>query len=172
MALVTKPLDTGAELGKEVLLFINYSVDDTATYEIPCWEFIGGQRTANLSDTRSELDATNKDSGEYGDFEVGIRTGEITADIVVYPYNTGYQQLKEAYRLGQKVDILRWHKKGESERFWCVVSEFSDESSYDDIATISAKFKVTETPQYYKDMDDPRTMAKVDEGIVGTATVR
>ena len=169
MGLVTKPLDTGAELGKEVLLFINYSADDSATYEEPCWEFIGGQRTANMSDTRSELDASNKTSGEFGDWEVGIRTGEITADIVVYPKDTGYQQLKEAYRLGQKVDILRWHKKGESERFWCVVSEFSDETSYDDIATVSAKFKVTETPTYYKDMPDPRSTAALGKAIIGTA---
>ncbi len=169
MGLVTKPLDTGAELGKEVYLFINYSADDSATYETPCWERIGGQRTANMSDTRSELDASNKTSGEFGDWEVGIRTGEITADIVIYPYDIGYQQLKEAYRLGQKIDVLRWHQKGESERFWCVVSEFSDETSYDDIATVSVKLKITETPTYYKDMPDPRSTAALGKAIIGTA---
>lgn len=169
MGLVTKPLDTGAELGKEVYLFINYSADDSATYETPCWERIGGQRTANMSDTRSELDASNKTSGEFGDWEVGIRTGEITADIVIYPYDIGYQQLKEAYRLGQKIDVLRWHQKGESERFWCVVSEFSDETSYDDIATVSVKLKITETPTYYKDMPDPRGTAALGKAIIGTA---
>lgn len=169
MGLVTKPLDTGAELGKEVYLFINYSADDSATYETPCWERIGGQRTANMSDTRSELDASNKTSGEFGDWEVGIRTGEITADIVIYPYDIGYQQLKEAYRLGQKIDVLRWHQKGESERFWCVVSEFSDETSYDDIATVSVKFKITETPTYIKDMPDPRSTAALGKAIIGTA---
>ena len=169
MGLVTKPLDTGAELGKEVYLFINYSADDSATYETPCWERIGGQRTANMSDTRSELDASNKTSGEFGDWEVGIRTGEITADIVIYPYDIGYQQLKEAYRLGQKIDVLRWHQKGESERFWCVVSEFSDETSYDDIATVSVKLKITETPTYIKDMPDPRSTAALGKVIIGTA---
>lgn len=169
MGLVTKPLDTGAELGKEVYLFINYSADDSATYETPCWERIGGQRTANMSDTRSELDASNKTSGEFGDWEVGIRTGEITADIVIYPYDIGYQQLKEAYRLGQKIDVLRWHQKGESERFWCVVSEFSDETSYDDIATVSVKLKITETPTYYKNMPDPRSTAALGKAIIGTA---
>ena len=50
-----------------------------------------------------------------------------------------------------------------------MVSEFSDETSYDDIATVSAKFKVTETPTYYKDMPDPRGTAALGKAIIGTA---
>lgn len=152
--LVSAPMDTRADRGADYLIFINYG--EGATHEQPKWCLIGGQRTADLSDTRSELDATNKTSGEYGDFEAGFKTGELSMELVCYPNDEGYLQVREAYDKNLKVDILRWHAKGRSERIWCSVAEFSDSASYDDMVTTTTKFKLTGTPIYYDNMADPR----------------
>ena len=69
-----------------------------------------------------------------------------------------FSALKEKldYIKNLKVDILRWHAKGRSERIWCSVAEFSDSASYDDMVTTTTKFKLTGTPIYYDNMADPR----------------
>lgn len=161
---VTKDLSTRALLGKDVLVFINYG--EGATEDTPVWSLIGGQRSASMSDTAAEIDVTNKTSGGYGDFEAGIKTNELTLEMVCFTNDEGYQQIREAYLAGEPVDLLRWHKLGYSDRNWYAITEFSDETPHDDAVTFSIKLKGKGAPTYTKDMDDPRT-----NNTVGTAKV-
>ena len=166
---VTKDIGTGALLGKDVLVFINYG--ENASYEEPCWTMIGGQRTASMSDTAAEIDVTNKTSGGYGDFEAGIKTNELTVELVAYTSDKGYQQFREAYHAGEAIDVLRWHKSGYTDRNWYVITEFSDETPHDDAVTISAKLKGKGAPKYYYNMEDPRMSFRVGTAKIGHAKV-
>ena len=68
-------------LGKNVLVFLNYG--EAASEESPKWTLIGGQRSADYSASAEEIDLTDKTSGGYGDAEAGVKSTELTVELIV-----------------------------------------------------------------------------------------
>lgn len=141
-------------LGKNVLVFENYG--ENATYDVPVWSLLGGQRTASFTNSADEIDLSDKNSGGYGQADQGIKSTELELELLVMPGDKSVQQLYDAYEKGEAVDILRWSKNGRSIRNWYSITEMSEEASHDDAATLSISLKGLGQPIYIDDMPDPR----------------
>lgn len=134
-------------VGKQVLLYINYG--ESATEVAPVWCLVGGQRNANLSMTADDIDASNKSSGGWGETYAGIKRTELTFDGIVCKSDDGYAALKDAYIKGEAVDMCRYADDGTAERNWYNITDLSDETPYDDMATFSCTMGGIGKPRFY-----------------------
>ena len=82
-------------LGKDILLFLNYG--ENASEETPVWALIGGQRSADYNSSAEEIDTTDKTSDGYGDSEPGLKTAELTTEVIVKKGDETISALQEAY---------------------------------------------------------------------------
>ena len=145
----------GSLLGKNVLLFLNYG--ESATESAPVWTLIGGQRSADYSSSAEEIDTTDKTSGGYGDSEPGLKTAELTTEIIVKKGDETISALQEAYEASEPVDILRWADSGRSIRNWYTIISIEESAAHDDACILSLSLKGKGKPTYTEDMADPRT---------------
>lgn len=145
----------GSLLGKNVLLFLNYG--EGATESAPVWALIGGQRSADYSSSAEEIDTTDKTSGGYGDSEPGLKTAELTTEIIVKKGDETIAALQEAYEASEPVDILRWAESGRSIRNWYTIVSIEESAAHDDACILSLSLKGKGKPTYTEDMADPRT---------------
>ena len=145
----------GSLLGKNVLLFLNYG--EGATESAPVWALIGGQRSADYSSSAEEIDTTDKTSGGYGDSEPGLKTVELTTEIIVKKGDETIAALQEAYEASEPVDILRWAESGRSIRNWYTIISLEESAAHDDACILSLSLKGKGKPTYTDDMADPRT---------------
>ncbi len=145
----------GSLLGKNVLLFLNYG--ENASEASPVWTLIGGQRSADYSTSAEEIDTTDKTSGGYGDSEPGLKTAELTTEIIVKKGDETIAALQEAYEASEPVDILRWAENGRSIRNWYTIISLEESAAHDDACILSLSLKGKGKPTYTEDMADPRT---------------
>lgn len=142
-------------LGKNVLVFLNYG--ETASFESPKWTLIGGQRSADYSASADEIDVTDKTSGGYGDYEAGLKTIELSLELICKPGDETIKELQDAFENDEAVDILRWAKDGRSIRNWYSITSIEESAAHDDAATLSLSLKGKGAPTYEESKEDPRS---------------
>ena len=150
----TKAAEETKLLGKNVLAFLNFG--EGATYESPIWALIGGQRSADYSASAEEIDVTDKTSQGYGDAEPGLKSVELTMELLVKPGDETVAALYDAFEADEAVDILRWAKDGRSIRNWYSITSLEESAAYDDAAVLSITLKGKGAPTYTEAMEDPR----------------
>lgn len=157
MAKVRPTMDDAEKqlLGKNVLAFLNFG--ETATYASPKWTLIGGQRSADYSASADEIDVTDKTSGGYGDYEAGLKTIELSLELICKPGDETIKELQDAFENDEAVDILRWASSGRSIRNWYSITSIEESAAHDDAATLSLSLKGKGAPTYTENMEDPRT---------------
>lgn len=146
----TRSVSADKLVGKEVLLYINYG--DSATEAAPVWCLIGGQRTANLTMSADDIDASNKSSGGWGETYPGIKKTELSLSGIINTADEGFAALKDAFVKGEAVDICRYASDGTADRNWYNVTELSDETPHDDMATFSATLGGVGAPKFYSSL--------------------
>lgn len=142
-------------MGKEVLLYLNYG--ESATEEAPVWTLIGGQTTADLDMSADDIDASDKNSNGWGETEAGLKTTELSLEGIICNGDAGYAALKDAFIKGEAVDICRYAADGTADRNWYSITELSDETPHDDMATFSVTLAGIGAPKFYSQL------ASVDE---------
>ena len=150
----TKAAEETKLLGKNVLAFLNFG--ENASYASPIWALIGGQRSADYSASAEEIDTTDKTSGGYGDAEPGLKSVELSMELLVKPGDETVKALYEAFEADEAVDILRWAKDGRSIRNWYSITSLEESAAYDDAAILSITLKGKGAPTYTEAMEDPR----------------
>lgn len=153
----TKAAEETTLLGKNVLVFLNYG--ESATYEKPAWALIGGQRSADYSASAEEIDTTDKTSGGYGDAEPGLKSVELSMELLIKPGDETVGALYDAFEKDEAVDVLRWAKDGRSIRNWYSITSLEESAAYDDANTLSITLKGKGAPTYTEAMADPRVKA-------------
>ena len=138
-------------VGKNVLVYINFG--ENATEAAPDWTLIGGQRSASLSMTAGDIDATNKASGGWGETYAGIRSTELSMDGIINKNDEGYAALKDAFVKGEAVDLCRYATDGTADRNWYNITELSDETPHDDMATFSMTAGGVGAPHFYTELN-------------------
>lgn len=141
-------------LGKNVLVFLNYG--DAATELAPKWALIGGQRSADYSATAEEIDVTDKTSGGYGDAEAGLKSTELSLELIVKPADETVKELWKAFEADEAVHILRWSKNGRSVINWYSITSMEETAGYDDAAILSVTLKGKGAPKTEDKVSDPR----------------
>lgn len=135
-------------VGKNVLVYINYG--EGATEASPVWCLIGGQRGASLSMTADSIDATNKASGGWGETYAGIKGTELSFDGIINKSDPGYAALKDAFVKGEAVDLCRYATDGTADRNWYNITDLSDQTPHDDMATFSMTAGGIGKPRFYE----------------------
>ncbi len=141
-------------MGREVLVFLDFGED--ATYDDPVWFLIGGQRTADFNNSADSIDTSDKNSNGYGDSEPGMKTTEISMELIIKPSDPTIAQLYDAYNNNEAVDILRWVNGGRSTRNWYSITEMSESAAYDDASILTLTLSGKGEPTVIEDMADPR----------------
>lgn len=134
-------------VGKNVLVYINFG--EGATEAAPVWTLIGGQRGASLSMTADDIDASNKASSGWGESYAGTKSTELSMDGIINMQDEGYAALKDAFIKGEAVDLCRYATDGTADRNWYSISELSDETPHDDMATFSLTAGGQGAPHFY-----------------------
>ena len=134
-------------VGKNVLVYINFG--EGATEAAPVWTLIGGQRSASLSMTADDIDASNKASSGWGETYAGTRSTELSMDGIINKQDEGYAALKDAFVKGEAVDLCRYATDGTADRNWYNITELSDETPHDDMATFSLTAGGAGKPKFY-----------------------
>ena len=151
-----KRAEQGASLlGKNVLLFLNYG--ENASEASPVWTLIGGQRSADYNSSAEEIDTTDKTSDGYGDSEPGLKTAELTTEVIVKKGDETISAMQEAYEASEPVEILRYVEGGRSIRNWYTITSMEESAAHDDACILSLSLKGKGAPTYIEDMADPRT---------------
>ncbi len=147
--------------GKYVLCYLNYG--ENASEEAPKWTLVGGQKSGDLDMSADSIDASDKTSDGWGENYPGIKKTELTVEGNIIGNDEGYQALKDAFLAGEPVDICRYDSKNKkADRNWYSITELSDETPHDDIATFSLKLEGIGAPKFYENLtsvDDVGTAA-------------
>ncbi|WP_443935548.1 phage tail tube protein [Phascolarctobacterium faecium] len=150
----TRPAIDKKLMGREVLVFLDYG--EGATYDNPVWSLIGGQRSADFNNSADAIDTSDKNSNGYGDSEPGLKTTEISMELIIKPSDPTIGQLYDAYENNEAVDILRWVKGGRSTRNWYSITDMSESAAYDDASILSLTLTGKGEPKVIDSMADPR----------------
>lgn len=150
----TRPTVDKKLMGREVLVFLNYG--EGATFDVPVWALMGGQRTADFNNSADAIDTSDKNSNGYGDSEPGMKTTEISMELIIKPSDPTIGQLYDAYENNEAVDILRWVNGGRSTRNWYSITEMSESAAYDDASILTLTLSGKGEPTVIEDMADPR----------------
>lgn len=134
--------------GKDVLIYLNYG--ETATEAAPKWTVIGGQKTADFTVSADSIDATTKNDNGWGRNYGGIKSTELKVEGIVAVKDSAYDALYDAYKKGESVDICRfWATKKYAERNWYQITEMSDTTAHDDMASFSMTLQGIGEPKTY-----------------------
>lgn len=147
----TRSVTVDKLVGKNVLVYINFG--ENATEASPVWTLVGGQRSASLSMTADGIDATNKASGGWGETYAGLKSTELTMDGIINKNDEGYAALKDAFVKGEAVDLCRYATDGTADRNWYNITELSDETPHDDMATFSMTAGGVGAPHFYTELN-------------------
>ncbi len=159
---VTRDASQDKLLGKEVLLYINFGTG--ATYDTPKWALIGGQTTADLDMSADSIDATNKTSGGWGETYAGNKSTELDLEGVLCKSDEAYAALRDAFTKGELVDLCRYKADGTADRNWYSITDLSDETPHDDVATFKIKANGAGKPVFYTGLKT------IDDVTAGAAT--
>ena len=134
--------------GVDFLLKVN-----TATAESPNWVTIGGQRGATLSMTAAMIDASNKMSGAWTTSVPGLLSWSIDADAVLLTDSAGLsveegrQKLLAAFHSRSLVHVRYVRKDGSKFQGYAAITDLSEESPHDDVATYKIKLDGSGAPE-------------------------
>ena len=68
---------------------------------------------------------------------------------IICASDEGYAALKDAFVKGEDVDICRFAGDGTAERNWYAITELSDSTPHDDMATFSTTLQGKGAPTFY-----------------------
>jgi TP901-1 family phage major tail protein len=120
--------------GLEVLLYVGNNV-------------VGGQRGASLSMSADEIDTTNKTTGQYKTFLVGLKEWTISCDGLVCTDDAGYTALVDAFIAGDLIEVELKQEVGEGEtasfhyKGQVAIASMDFDAQYDDALTYSCELK-------------------------------
>lgn len=114
----------------------------------PDWTSVGGQQSATFSSESEAIEATTKDSDEFGyDYEVGKYSWSVSADGLYVKSDQAYAALKTAMRTGKKVKLRLQEEGSPVEEGYAICTSLELEAGQDDLATYSCEFKGIGIPQ-------------------------
>jgi len=134
--------------GKESLVYLNYG--EAATEESPVWTLIGGQTTGDLDLSADSIDASNKASDGWGETYAGVKSSELSLEGIICKSDEGYKAMKDAFVNDEAVDICRYAADGTADRNWYNITEISDATPHDDMATFKATLGGIGAPTWYE----------------------
>ena len=103
---------------------------------------VGGQRGASLSMSADEIDTTNKTTGQYKTFLVGLKEWSISCDGIVFTDDAGYDALVEAFLAGETVKVQLKNEAGSFAYEGDVaIASMDFDAQYDDALTYSCELK-------------------------------
>ena len=70
-------------------------------------------------------------------------------DGIINKNDEGYAALKDAFVKGEAVDLCRYATDGTADRNWYNITELSDETPHDDMATFSLTAGGVGKPKFY-----------------------
>jgi TP901-1 family phage major tail protein len=116
-------------LGAKVKLYI----EDLGTGQV-----LAGQRNANLNRSVETINSTSKDSeNDWTELLSGFKSWSIDADGALITDDTAYQTLETVFINGDLVVAYIEMPSGQKYRGICVITDFSNEFPFDDLAQYS-----------------------------------
>lgn len=119
--------------GKDVLIYLATG----GTEEAPEWTLLGGQRSADLTQSAEEIDASHKTSGGWGSHIQGLKTWSLDTEFVYMKSDPGMEALTQAFRDGAEVMIKIEYADKSYQTGWGYITDLSPSSPHDDVATVS-----------------------------------
>lgn len=91
----------GKEVGRHVLVKIG---DGGSPSEV--FTTLGGQKDATLTEQGAEIDMSDKDSGDYGETDIGdlALTVQVSGNCK-WPDTSGLKRVRDAYRAKEKINV-------------------------------------------------------------------
>lgn len=114
---------------------------NTGTEEVPVYTKVGGQRGATLNRSADTFESTNKDSGDFKEFEYGFKEWSVDADGLLVVSDTGFSALELAYMDSKKVRIQVGLPSGMKYEGLAIITDLPIEMPYDDLVTYSCTFQ-------------------------------
>ncbi len=171
---VKRAEETGKILGKDVLCYLNYGTG--ATYDKPVWALFGAQTSGDYDESADSIDATDKNSGGYGETLTGNISSELDLECIRSKNNDAIEQLRKAMHAHEQVDIVRFNKTdGTAIRNWYSLTDFKESAPHDDLATVSITLNGCGKPLRYSGLttvDDIATATpESDDAAAGSTLV-
>ena len=136
--------------GRDLMLFRRTGSSPSYTYEA-----LGAATTHTMKLSREELDTSNKDTGEFGDTELGQISWDIQADSMMIEED--YDSLVDSFLSGEVLHVAfaitaeAGNKTGKPEDGWTIgaggyegdvcITSITANAAHNDKATYSATFK-------------------------------
>lgn len=114
---------------------------NTGTEAEPAYTKVGGQRGATLNRSADTFESTNKDSGDFKEFEYGFKEWSVDGDGLIVVSDTGFAALEDAYMDNKKVRIQVGLPSGMKYEGLALITDLPIEMPYDDLVTYSATFQ-------------------------------
>lgn len=125
---------TTAVAGKDTLLYI-------ALDSAPTWLLLGGQRNNPLSRKAESIDATSKDSGNYGDKIPGMLSWTMSYDGLYVLNDEAVEVLENRFNNRKPVFIRQEYPDGSYRTGWASVTAFDEDHSHSGVSTLKVTFE-------------------------------
>ena len=122
--------------GIDFLISIN-----TGTDAAPVYTKVGGQRGATLNRSAETLESTNKDSGDFKEFEYSFKEWSVDADGLLVVDDAGFTALEKAFMDSKKVKVQVGLPSGMKYEGLAIITDLPIEMPYDDLVTYSSTFQ-------------------------------
>lgn len=119
--------------GKDILVYLATGGEEAN----PTWTLLGGQRSADLTQSADEIDASTKTSGGWGSHIQGLKTWSLDCEFVYMKSDPGMVALTEAFRAGAEVMIKLEYSDKSFQTGWGYITDLSPSAPHDDVATVS-----------------------------------
>lgn len=119
--------------GKDILVYLATGGEEAN----PTWTLLGGQRSADLTQSADEIDASTKTSGGWGSHIQGLKTWSLDCEFVFMKDDPGFKALSEAFREGVEVLIKIEYADKSYQQGWGFITDLSPSAPHDDVATVS-----------------------------------
>jgi len=131
--LAENPDKSVAEVGKDILLYVNKGADATA----PEWQLVGGQRNSPLNKTADSIDASHKTSGGWKQNLSGLKSWTVDYSGLLILDDDGVAILDYAFNNDKQVFVKIEYSNKTYQTGWAHVTSFNTDSSHTDVATLS-----------------------------------
>ena len=125
---------TTAIAGKDTLLYI-------ALDNAPTWLLLGGQRNNPLSRKAESIDATSKDSGNYGDKIPGMLSWTMSYDGLYVLNDEAVEILENRFSQRKPVFIKQEYPDGSYRTGWASVTALDEDHSHSGVSTLKVTFE-------------------------------
>lgn len=121
--------NTTAVAGKDTLVYI-------ALDNAPTWLLLGGQRNNPLSRKADSIDATSKDSGNYGDKLPGMLNWTMSYEGLYVMNDEAVEILENRFNNRKPVFIRQEYPDGSYRTGWASVTTLDEDHSYSGVSTL------------------------------------